>query len=250
MNKNELIEKFNFGNVNSAVNTEEVAILKKDNRTKNSLPYECFCLKTAYREDFIQHLKEIKFDNTYIKKTKERAINAEFHDINYIIEVLSKFFKYLIIEKTALSNNNIDGYKSVFTYKNYIYFEKITQEKHSSYLLEEWKNINVDNIIVLLEERLLHTDYISSIEILLENGYKDLAAYRPYFRTKFKYLIFKVENSKEYNDIIILFNIEYGVIDSLFFNNSLPMKFVLNEYNSYIKEYAMGIDNKIIEFKG
>jgi len=250
MKNNELISKFNFEKFDDKFQSDEVAIIKTDIRQKDTIKYNCICLKTGYREDFIHYLKEIKFENTYIKKTKERAINSEIYNLDYILSFLSKFFKYIIIEKNALEGNKkIPNYQSIFTYKNYIYFSKIIKNNTNSFLLDEPKNINVDNLISLLEKRVHNTEYINSIQILLDNGYKDISPYRPYFQTQFKYLIFKIENSKEYNDIIIVFNIKYGVVDSLYFNNSLYMKKVLDEYKTHLKEFSLGVGNKIIEYK-
>lgn len=245
MKDNEIIKTFKLKEHN--IEIQDVAIIRKRKRQKDLNDYNCFCIRTGYQQEFIDYIHESKFESVFLKQTLERAVDADTHNIDYVINHLVGHFKYIIIEN-KIKNIVIPGYKSIFTKNEYKYYEKITEEvsADNKYLLKKEKEVKIDNMMQKIQNHynLEDIDFIN----ILEGGdnYIELDKLRPTFKTSFKIIILEIKMRTNYNSFFLFFNTEYGTIDSIYYEYSIELETILLNYNKIVKNLKDSSKTKII----
>lgn len=193
MYDNEFIKEYSLKENN--VELEKAVLVSYKKRQKNSKEYNCFCIRAGYNNKYIEYLHENKYEASYIKKTKERAVNADEHDIKYVMEPLELFFDYIILDK-KIGLRNLNYYEKIKEDKENIYFlrkkEEIPLEIKSMLFIED-KEINKESLVNILESKIMKPEDIDSICVLNEKmEWVDLSKYYSVFSTKQKELFFKI----------------------------------------------------------
>jgi hypothetical protein len=236
MKDNEIIKTYKLKEKN--IDIQDVAIIRKRKRQKDLNEYNCFCVRTGYNQDFIDFIHESKFESVFLKQTLERAVDADANNISYVIGHLTEYFKYIIIE-TKIGNIKIPGYKTIITENGYKYFEKIQKEvsiqDNTKYLLKKEKEIKIDNLMQKIQKNypLEDIDYINILEN--EDSFMDLDKIRPTFKTKYKIIILKIKTRTNYNSFFLFFNTEYGTIDSVYYEYSIELEAILDNYYNLVR---------------
>lgn len=219
------------------VELENAALVNLKKRQKNSKDYNCFCVRAGYNEDYISFIHDNDYNASYVKQTKERAIDADKHDINYVVTPLKDYFKLIIVDKKC-NLKKIDGYEKVNEDKTHRYFRrepKMIPVNVETMMFESDKEINKESLINILESKLSNPEMVIKVSVLNENmEWANLDKYHNTLYTSQKELIFKINLVKEYNYICMVFNVEYGIIDAVSYGPSRIMKQEIQAFKNRI----------------
>jgi hypothetical protein len=203
------------------------------------MKYNAYCIRTGYNDKFIDYLKTNKFNNTYVTSSKERIVNADEYDIEYVLEHLELYFDTIIVEK-SIKKYKINNYKKIKEENGYIFFKKEEKEKTpemTNFLLKGTKEIDKEAFVNILEEKIINSEYINKIGILYKEGqWLDINELGSIFKTNNKIFIVKISVEKQYNNTYVIFNVELGLVEVLYFSKKL-IEVQIKKYLEIIKDF-------------